>query len=84
MFLLCKVLIKRRDPFSENLCISDSTSNKGNIYEQKIKVNYSSTVSALITVVFTVLNTYVHCDKKSLDLNFGTYLSPVLQNEVML
>ena len=57
MFVLCKVLIKRRDPFSENLCVSDSTSDKSNIYKKKMKVSYSSTVSARPTVVFTILNT---------------------------
>ena len=50
MFALYKVLIKRRDPFSENLCVSDSTSDKSNMYKQKMKVNYSSTVSARPTL----------------------------------
>ena len=66
MSVFCKVLIKRGDPFSENLCVSDSTSDESNIYKQKMKVNYSSTVSARPTVIFTVLNTNVHRDK-SLD-----------------
>ncbi|XP_020604471.1 amiloride-sensitive sodium channel subunit alpha-like [Orbicella faveolata] len=43
LFVFCKVLIERRDPFSENLCVSDSTSDKYNIYQQKMKVNYSTT-----------------------------------------
>ena len=47
LFVFCKVLIERRDPFSENLCVSDSTSDKYNIYQQKMKVSYSTTVSAL-------------------------------------
>ena len=51
MFALCKVLIKRRDPFSENLCVSDSTSDESNIYKQKMKVSYSSTVSARPTCI---------------------------------
>ena len=66
MSVFWKVLIKRGDPFSENLCVSDSTSDESNIYKQKMKVNYSSTVSARPTVIFTVLNTNVHRDK-SLD-----------------
>lgn len=67
MFLFCKVFIKRRDLFLENLCISDFIFNKGNIYEQKIKVNYFSIVSVFIIVVFIVLNIYVYCDKKLFD-----------------
>ena len=46
MFVLCKVLINRKDPFSENLCVSDSISDNNNIYKQMMKVDYSSTVSA--------------------------------------
>ena len=81
MFVLCKVLTNRKHPFSENLCVSDSTSDKSNIYKQKMKdMSYSSTVSARPTVVFTVLNTNVHCDK-SLDRNFGTYHSSVIQKD---
>ena len=51
MFALYKVLIERRDPFSENLCVSDSTSDESNIYKQKMKVSYSSTVSARPTCI---------------------------------
>jgi len=55
MFLLRKVLIKRSDPFSENLCVSDSTSDKNNMYQQKMKVNYSSTVSALSNYLLIII-----------------------------
>ena len=83
MSVCCKVLIKRKDPFSENLCVSDSTSDNSNIYKQKMKVNYSSTVSACPIVVITVLNTNVHCNE-SLDRNFETHPSSVLQNDDIL
>ena len=69
MFVLCKVLITRRDPFSENLCVSDSTLDKNNVYKQKMKVKYSSTVSIY---TFQLWSLHVGCDSRSFELDFGT------------
>ena len=46
MFLFCKVSITRKDPFSKNECINDSSyTGDTNIYKQTMEANYSTIVS---------------------------------------
>ena len=79
--MLCKVLITRRDPFSENLCVSDSTLDRNNVYKQKMKVKYSSTVSIY---TFQLWSLHVRCDSNLIFLfqNYGTlHFFPFLRRQ---
>ena len=78
MFLFCKVSITRKDPFSRNECINDSSyTDDTNIYKQAMEANYSTIVSVKshklaeleLAIKKLCRKQYVHFKKWSLKLS---------------